>query len=319
MILDPQPVFDRLSRCPRYRETPLVSVGALASVIGVENVWLKDESERMELGSFKALGGAYAVARLVESSGSNQTFCCASAGNHGLSVAAGAQAFGARAVIFLSDKVPTAFARRIQELGADVVRAGTTYEESMLEALKRSEREGWVLVSDSSWTGYTDIPRLIMEGYTVIAAECGHSFRVERNWPSVVFLQAGVGGLAAAITRQIREDWDEQPTIVVVEPEKADCLGQSYAAQRPTAASGGVSNMGRLDCKEPSILAFEILRDEADQFTTVTDTEALESSRVLTRLGFSTTPSGAAGLAGAVGGKLSRSSRVLIILTEGSE
>jgi diaminopropionate ammonia-lyase len=313
---DPQQVLARLARCPQYRETPLHSVKALASTLEIEEVWVKDESQRMGLGSFKALGGAYAVARKVESDGQDQTFCCASAGNHGLSVAAGAQAFHCPAVILLSNTVPEEFAQRIRSFGAQVLRAGATYEESMREALRRSERHGWILVSDSSWPGYLEIPRRIMEGYTVIAWECAQAFRAQGRWPTHVFLQAGVGGVAAAMTQHIRESWDQRPKIVVVEPDRAACLLESFRAGKPTSAKGAASNMGRLDCKEPSLLAFEILYNQADQFLTVTDTQALKASRVLTSAGFPTTPSGAAGWAGALTQSLDRESRVLILVTE---
>lgn len=306
-----------LSRCPRYRETPQLSSADLARRLGVTKVWLKDESQRMGLGSFKALGGAYAIARAVEREGREQTFCCASAGNHGLSVAAGAQAFGSEAVIFLSHSVPPAFQARIRDLGARVERFGQSYEESMKEATVRSEREGWVLISDSSWPGYLDVPTEIMEGYTVIAWECGRAFRAEQDWPTHVFLQAGVGGLAAAVTHQIRSAWGDQPRIVVVEPDQAPCLKAGVRAGHAVIVEGDSSNMGRLDCKEPSVLALEILSEMADEFVTVTDQSASHAEALLTSCGFPTTPSGAAGLAAALDYPFEDGDRPLFLVTEG--
>ena len=271
----------------------------------------------MGLGSFKALGGAYAVARAVERGGRAQTFCCASAGNHGLSVAAGARAFGSQAVIFLSRTVPAAFEARIRDLGVRVVRFGENYEESMKEATARSKKEGWILISDSSWPGYLDIPAEVMEGYTVIAWECARSFRTEKDWPTHVFLQAGVGGLAAAITHHIRSAWEVRPRIVVVEPDRAPCLGASVRAGRPVLVEGAASNMGRLDCKEPSVLALEVLSEMADEFLTVTDQSASEAEAFMAKLGLPTTPSGAAGLAAAFHYPFEATARPMFLLTEG--
>ena len=272
----------------------------------------------MGLGSFKALGGAYAVAREVERNGPDQTFCCASAGNHGLSVAAGAQVFGSRAVIFLSETVPSEFEARIRETGARTERFGKSYEESMNRATQRSQEEGWVLVSDSSWPCYLDIPTTVMEGYTVMAWECAHSFREKELWPTHVFLQAGVGGLAAAFTHQVRSAWEVQPKIVVVEPDRAACLQTSVREGLMRTVSGEASNMGRLDCKEPSLLAFEELKEKADDFLTVTDEEATEAAAILSASGYPTTPSGAAGLACALSYPWNSSDRLLLLLTEGS-
>ncbi|MFA7479243.1 MAG: pyridoxal-phosphate dependent enzyme [Vulcanimicrobiota bacterium] len=309
MNLRPENVLSLLARCPRYRETPLCFLP--------EGLIIKDESKRMELGSFKALGGAYALAREVKKRGPGQVFCCASAGNHGLSVATGASVFGAQAVIVLAESVPREFEQRIIALGASTRRAGKSYEESMKAASELCQSEGWVLLSDSSWPGYLEIPRNVMEGYTVIPWECAQTFRRRAEWPTHVFLQAGVGGLAAAFAQQVRENWDVQPLIVVVEPEQAACLQASALAGRPVSVSGGLSSMGRLDCKEPSILAFELLVNHADEFLTVTDTQAEEAARRLTALGFPTTPSGAAGLAGSVVLGLKNSDRGLILVTEG--
>lgn len=269
----------------------------------------------MGLGSFKALGGAYAVAVEVAINGRDRTFCCASAGNHGLSVAAGAAASGSKAVVVLANTVPADFEQRIVALGATVHRAGNSYEESMKASVKLCDSEGWTLISDSSWPGYLEIPRLIMEGYSVIAWECAGYFRRRGGWPTHVFLQAGVGGLAAAFASYVRSAWDVQPVIVVVEPDRAACLKASVRAGKPVMVGGEVSNMGRLDCKEPSILAFETLRESADDFITVTDEEAAASTARLAEQGFPTTPSGAAGFAGA---QLVRSERALVLLTEGA-
>jgi diaminopropionate ammonia-lyase len=281
---------------------------------------LKDETNRMGLGAFKALGGPYAVVRLIcenwqEETGEalpvkclddakvrqfakTQTFVCASAGNHGLGVAKGAANCGARARIYLSATVPGNFEDRLRDLGAEVVRAGSNYDESVAAAIDDTEQSGAILLADGTWDGYTRIPKLVMEGYTVIAEELRHSFQKSGDWPSHVYLQAGVGGLACAMAYMIRLNWSVQPALIVVEPEAAPCLKASHDAARPVRAEGPDSNMGRLDCKEPSIVAFDVLERCGVSYMTVSDNEALAATRALEKLGVITTPSGAAGFSG---------------------
>ncbi|MEO1312206.1 MAG: pyridoxal-phosphate dependent enzyme, partial [Pseudomonadota bacterium] len=202
----------------------------------------------MGLGAFKALGGVYAVAALLrqgaaagvpvgEMAGeaarnraSGTVFVCASAGNHGMAVAAGARLFGAGCRIHLAETVPEAFARRLAAKGAEVVRSGATYEASIAAAIADAAATGAVHLADGSWPGYTHAPRLVMEGYTVMAEEMRSALEGTGRWPSHVFLQAGVGGLAAAVAVMIRRNWAVQPEIIVVEPEAAPCLAASHAA-----------------------------------------------------------------------------------------
>ena len=332
MAFDPDPsdALALLSACPAYRVTPLRALDALAAEHGLASLHAKDETGRMGLGSFKALGGVYAVADLVrERAGTGDlmsdaaraaatglTVCCASAGNHGLSVAAGANVFGARAVIYLADTVPEAFAERLR---ATVVRAGAVYEDAMAQAMHDAEANDWMLVSDSSWHGYRTIPSTIMRGYCVMAHEMAEAFRANDDWPTHVFLQAGVGGLAAAVAAYIRARWDEQPRITVVEPDRAACLARSVEAGEPTRADGAVSCMGRLDCKEPSLVALEVLRDVADAFLTLTDEEADRAVAALETHGIASTPSGVAGLAAALRADLPADARALAVVSEGRE
>ncbi len=322
-----------LAHCPVYEPTPLAALDALAAELGVGALWAKDETRRMRLGSFKALGGAFAVAEMIaEAAGTTDllgpaartaaagmTFIAASAGNHGLSVAAGARIFGARAVIVLPAAAPMAFERRIRAAGADVVRTDGTYEQSVALALAEAEARGWLLLADGSWQGYVERPALVMEGYTVLAHECRAALEAEGVWPTHVLLQAGVGGLAAAVAAHVREFWPVQPTIVVVEPEAAPCLLRSMEVGRLTRADGPVSNMGRLDCKDASLLAFAALSADADLFTTVSDADAAAAAATLARHGIGTTPSGAASLAALAGLDLPRDSRCLLIVSEGPE
>lgn len=339
LSFDSRPPYDLLRHCPLHAATPLRPMDALAAECGWKGLMAKDESARMGaapsgMGSFKALGGAYAIAEhllhafggepaaltseIARTHASGVTFACASAGNHGLSVAAGARVFGARAVVYLAETVPEAFAERLRGKGAEVIRSGAVYEDAMKTAMDDAVANGWHLVSDSSWTGYTDVPATIMRGYAVMAEEARAACEGGNRWPSHVFLQAGVGGFAAAMAGHIRDHWSVQPRIVIVEPDRAPCLRASVAAGEPIRADGPESNMGRLDCKEPSILAFDILTRCADAFETVTDEEAEAGVERLARHGIATTPSGAAGLAGAVASALPPEAIPLVFVTEGT-
>lgn len=319
---DPAPVADLLARCPAHARTPLLD---LAGRAGVARLCLKDERGRMGLGSFKALGAAYAIAREAADAGgrwetalSGRTFVTASAGNHGLSVAAGARLFGARARIFLARTVPEGFAARLADKGAEVVRAGATYEESMAAAERAAEEGGSTLLSDSSWPGYTELPWRVMEGYLQLAAEAAEQIGPP---PTHILLQAGVGGLAAAVAAHARAVWGEAPTVVVVEPEAAPALIESVRAGRLVTAHGPVSAMGRLDCKTPSMIALAGLSRDADLFTTVTEEQAQAAVAALAEEGLATTPSGAAGVAALLAGLpgIGAESRILAILSEGAE
>ncbi|MGA0778394.1 MAG: pyridoxal-phosphate dependent enzyme [Gemmobacter sp.] len=294
---DAGPARALLARCPRAAPTPLLPAPALARAAGVAAVMLKDERARMGLGSFKALGAAHVIAAEAMAAGGRlpgRIFVAASAGNHGLSVAAGARAFGAEAVIVLAETVPEAFARRLSERGARVVRAGAVYEESMAAAVEIAAREGGTLLSDSSWPGYLDLPAGVMEGYLILAAEAAEAMG---SPPTHILLQAGVGGLAAAVAAHARRIWGDLPRIVVVEPEAAPALAASIAAGRAVVAPGPVSCMGRLDCKEPSILALASLARDADAFALISETEAEAGVARMADLDLATTPSGGAGVA----------------------
>jgi diaminopropionate ammonia-lyase len=310
-----------LRRCPAAAETPLSDAPSLAATAGVNRLMIKDERTRMGLGSFKALGAAYVIARDAEDgTAKGQTYVTASAGNHGLSVAAGADAFGANAVVYLSDTVPEAFAARLTSLGARVVRYGATYEQSMEGAKTAAADNGWILLSDSSWPGYIDRPHTLMEGYLVLMAEVVTQIDTP---PTHIFLQAGVGGLAGACATYARKVWGTTPFIVVVEPDAAPAIYASIAANVPQNATGPVSNMGRLDCKEPSLIALKGLARDADAFVLISEEEGEAGSDAAAAAGLLSTPSGTAGIAAllVLGRhratlKLTDTSRVLCILSE---
>ena len=292
--------------CPVKNTTPVVSKPELAQLSNVGEVWLKLESERMGLGSFKALGAAYAIAKeaakradpcnaeAMAKALAGEVFICASAGNHGLSVAAGARLFGARAVVLLADTVPEGFADRLRDKGAEVVRAGADYEASMEASKRMAEENGWNLLSDGSWLGYSDPARDVMEGYLIMGQEVADQLEQP---PTHVFLQAGVGGLAAGCTATARDRWGDDVTLIVVEPSAAPALIESVKAGDCVDTTGPVSSMGRLDCKTPSHLALKYLAREADHFLTIDDQSVEQVVAQLVDHAVPTSPSGAAGIA----------------------
>lgn len=321
-LADAGDVTRLLAQCPAHAPTPLRDAPGLAAELGVARLWLKDERARMGLGSFKALGAAHAIAHEAATSGApdlrsalrDRVYVTASAGNHGLSVAAGARLFGARAVIYLAQTVPVSFATRLQDKGAEVSRAGADYEASMKAAADAAATHGWTLLSDSSWPGYTDLPTRVMEGYLQLAAEVAAQIDTP---PSHILLQAGVGGLAAAVAAHARLIWGDGPQIIVVEPAAAPALIDSIRAGRMVDTSGPASCMGRLDCKTPSWIALNGLARDADVFVTLSEDAARRGADLLAAHDLPTTESGGAGVAALLAGLgLPSTARVLAILSE---
>ena len=317
---------------PGYAPTPLRSLPGLAREAGLGAVWYKDEAERFGLNSFKALGGAYAVRRLVRNRGADITVCTATDGNHGRSVAWGARTCGCRAVIYIHATVSEGRKEAMEAFGAEVRRVAGNYDDSVRQAASDATANGWFVVSDTSYDGYLEIPRDVMHGYAVMAEE---AIAQLPSSPSHVFVQGGVGGLAAAILAPF---WwrlgAARPRFVVVEPETAACLYASAEAGRPAVVPGDLDTvMAGLAAGEVSLLAWEILEAGADGFMTVND----ESARILMRRlaeGRDGDPpivageSAVAGLAGALAARqdpamreqlgLGPESRVLVFGTEGA-
>jgi diaminopropionate ammonia-lyase len=319
---------------PGYAPTPLYALPTLAAQLGIAALHYKDEGPRFGLGSFKALGGAYAVARLAANHGGapGLTVTCATDGNHGRSVAWGAQRAGCRCVIFVHAGVSAARVAAIERYGAEVRRVPGNYDDSVRHAADAAAAEGWTVVSDTSYPGYTDIPRQVMQGYAVLAEEA-----IAQNAgraPTHLFLQGGVGGFAAAVLAHYWERFGaERPVTVVVEPDRAACLLASARTGRPEAVYGALDTvMAGLACGEPSIIAWDVLRAGAEAFMSVPDELALAAMRTLAQPAAGDPAivggeSGAAGLAGLVAAAadaelrtalgLHPASRVLVFGTEG--
>lgn len=308
---------------PDYAPTPLRQLNGLAKSAGLGEIWYKDESGRFGLGSFKALGGAYAVFRVlaeeVKRRGgastltsndlrvgaygditSTITVTCASAGNHGRSVAWGAELFGCNCVVYLHYAVRKSREAAIASHGAQTVRIAGTYDDAVRRADSDAERQDRIVVSDTSYPGYSEIPKHVMQGYTVMVSEALEQLGDQR--PTHVFVQGGVGGLAAAVCAHLWEAFGEdRPTFVVVEPDVAACLYLSAAAGQPTKVGGDLDTiMSGLAAGEVSMLAWRILERGVDAFMTIEDSDAEGAMRLLAK-GSEGDPSIVAGESGAAG------------------
>ena len=316
---------------PGYGATPLARVVAAEAGAGVGSLHVKDESGRFGLGSFKALGGAYAVQGAVRAAlargAVNVTVCCATDGNHGRSVAWGAQRVGAGCRIFVHAGVSEGRVAAIAAYGATVERVAGTYDDSVRAASEAAEREGWIVVSDTSWPGYTEIPREIMQGYRIMVDEALDQMGTAP--PTHVFIQGGVGGVAAAVAVHVRSRVTPTPVLVVVEPDAAACLLLSAEAGQMVTAPGALDTiMAGLACGEPSLLAWHELDRSASAFMAIPDAAAVDGMRLLAGMGVESGESGAAGVAAvmmAAGDPVARAalglngaSRVLAFSTEGA-
>lgn len=313
---------------PGYAPTPLRALAEIARAAGVARVDYKDEAGRFGLGSFKALGGAYAVLRQLRTAGqppAQIVVTCATDGNHGRSVAWGAQRFGCGCVIYIHETVSQGRADAIAAYGAEIRRVPGTYDDAVRQAAHDAAANGWIVVSDTSYPGYTDIPRDVMQGYAVMVDEALGA--LERP-PTHVFIQAGVGGLAAAVCGHLWETLgDARPRTIVVEPDRAACLFESARQGRAASIGGALDTaMAGLACGETSLLAWEILEEGAGDFLTVTDEAAFAAMRLLAPE-IVAGESAVAGLAGLLGAAarpdlaralgLDASSRVLLFGSEG--
>lgn len=335
-VIDPDAVPDVAALLGDTRgPTPLHTLPALADRLGVGEVRVKDESQRFGFGAFKALGGVFAVHEYMKThdarAASGIVFTTASSGNHGRSVALGARSVGARCTIFLPKFTSAEKEAAIRALGAEVIRIDGDYDTAVAECKRQAEANGWTIVSDTSWPGYEQTPRDVMRGYTVLAAE---TLRQWLDGPTHVFVQAGVGGLAAAVIGYLWAAMSHRPAFVVVEPVSADCWFQSNLAGKPTLASGDAATaMGGLACREISPLTWPVIAEGADWFMTIEEDQVTPARRLFAHPldgdpAIASGPSGCAGLAGftrtctdeaafkALG--LGRKSRVLLINSEGN-
>ncbi len=289
---------------PEYSETPLAELGKLAEKLDVSSIHVKDESFRFGLNAFKVLGGSYAIGcyiaeklgmdilelpyeRMVSAETRAKlgklTFVTATDGNHGRGVAWTANRLGQKSVVYMPKGTAEERLRNIRLLGAEASIEEMNYDDCVRLARKMERERGWVLVQDTSWEGYEEIPTRIMQGYTTMAAEAADQLGGIK--PTHVFLQAGVGSMAGAVCAYFAALYGkERPVVVILEPDKADCIFRTAEANdgRLHNVTGDMNSiMAGLCCGEVCPLAWEVLKDHADFFVSVPDSVTAAGMRLL--------------------------------------
>ena len=346
----------RVSKWEGYQVTPLISLPGLAKELGISSLHYKDEGGRFGLGSFKALGGAYAVYQLlsriiIAATGVEKinledlkngtyaehvkgvTVSSATDGNHGRSVAWGAQQFGCNCVIYIHSEVSQGRLVALQDQGAKVIRVDGNYDQSVHVCAEQSDANGWYVVSDTSYEGYKEVPTNVMEGYSILASEIVDQMNPKP--PTHVFVQGGVGGLAAAVNAAFWQAWEtERPLFYVVEPNLAACIYRSVEKQAPTNVDVEIETiMAGLSCGEISLVAWDVLSRGANGAMVIPDSFVGPTMRLLAEGYAGDTAivageSAVAGLAGLIVARdseafskqmhLNENSRVVVIGSEGA-
>jgi len=274
-----------ISAWDNYSPTPLISLSKLSEKLKLNKIFYKDESKRFNLKSFKALGGAYAVEKI--SKGNKDTvISTATAGNHGRSVAWGSKKLGLKCKIFISEYVSEFRAKAMRSFGADVIRVKGNYDASLKECIKQSKKNNWQIVQDVAWQDYKLVPKLTMAGYSVMMKEISNQINNEQI--SHVILQAGVGGMAAAMVAGVARYFDNVPKVIVVEPDSAACVLESIKAGEIKKISiKKESLMGGMSCDEVSLVPWEILKNSVSHCITVSDDHISKTVKFLANGKFS--------------------------------
>ena len=261
--------YKTISSWNNYSPTPLISLNKLNEKLKLNKIFYKDESKRFHLKSFKALGGAYAVEKIIKGN-DKKVISTATAGNHGRSVAWGSQKNGLECKIFISEFVSESRAEVMRNFGADVIRVKGNYEDSLNECIKQSNQNNWQIVQDVAWEDYKLVPKLTMAGYSVMMKEISEQIKNEKI--SHVILQAGVGGMAAAMVAGIVRYLDYIPQIIIVEPDSAACVLESIKKGKIEKISiDKESIMGGMSCGEVSLVPWEILKNSVHYCVTISD------------------------------------------------
>ena len=274
-----------ISNWDNYSPTPLISLNKLNNKLKLNKIFYKDESKRFHLKSFKALGGAYAVEKIIKGN-DKKVISTATAGNHGRSVAWGSQKNNLECKIFISEFVSESRAQVMRSFGADVIRVKGNYEDSLNECIKQSKENNWQIVQDVAWEDYKLVPKLTMAGYSVMMKEVSEQITNEKI--SHVILQAGVGGMAAAMVAGIARYLDHIPQIIVVEPDSAACVLESIKKGKIEKISiEKESIMGGMSCGEVSLVPWEILKNSVHFCVTVSDDYISKTVKYLANKEFS--------------------------------
>ena len=274
-----------ISNWDNYSPTPLISLNKLNNKLKLNKIFYKDESKRFHLKSFKALGGAYAVEKIIKGN-DKKVISTATAGNHGRSVAWGSQKNNLDCKIFISEFVSESRAQVMRSFGADVIRVKGNYEDSLNECIKQSKKNNWQIVQDVAWEDYKLVPKLTMAGYSVMMKEVSEQITNEKI--SHIILQAGVGGMAAAMVAGIARYLDHIPQIIVVEPDSAACVLESIKKGKIEKISiEKESIMGGMSCGEVSLVPWEILKNSVHFCVTVPDDYISKTVKYLANKEFS--------------------------------
>ena len=288
---------------PVYKETPLVELKHTAKSMGLGNIYIKDESYRFGLNAFKVLGGSYAIGnylakrlgksitempyeKLVSGEIKRElgdiTFVTATDGNHGRGVAWTAKQLQQKSVVYMPKGSAEERLMNIRAEGADASITDLNYDEAVRLANSEAEQKGWVMVQDTAWEGYEDIPGWIMQGYGTMGYE---AYMQLPEKPTHIFLQAGVGSMAGAVAGFFASVYGgERPIITIVEPNKADCIYKTAEAAdgKLHFVTGDMDTiMAGLACGEPCSIGWNVLRDYADNFISCPDYAAAQGMRVL--------------------------------------
>ncbi|MGI8316888.1 diaminopropionate ammonia-lyase [Halobacillus mangrovi] len=272
-----------------FTETPLYQLNNLAKELNVGEIYVKDESQRFGLNAFKVMGGIYAMAKCIAEKIGEEienlsfdvlnskrvkeqlgdlTFISATDGNHGRGVAWAAKELGYQSVIYMPKGSSEARLEAIRNEGAEAYISDMNYDNAVRYCANLAEKNNWIMVQDTAWDGYDEIPLWIMQGYAAMAKEItGQLVSHEEKPPTHLFLQAGVGSFAGAIAAYMVEHYREDaPTIVVVEPHEADCYYRSFSTadgDRELVTGDMDTIMAGLACGEPNTRAFRVLRQYA--------------------------------------------------------
>lgn len=292
---------------PDYCVTPLRSLPHLSQRLGLSSIHVKDESQRFGLNAFKGLGGSYAVGKyLAEKLGQNINtlsfsslnspeikarikdivFVTATDGNHGRGVAWAAEQLGLQAVVYMPKGSSLIRAQNIRHHGAECSITDLNYDDTVRLANKMAQEKGWVLLQDTAWQGYEQIPTWIMQGYMTLAIEAWEQLTKSGSpLPTHLILQAGVGSFAGSIMGYFLEKMKARaPKIIIVEPHKANCLYRSSVVNdgQPHSVGGDMATlMAGLACGEPNITSWPMIRDYASCFISADDSLAANGMRIL--------------------------------------
>ena len=276
--------YNKISKWKGYSPTPLIKLNKLNKNLKLKNIFYKDESKRFHLKSFKALGGAYAVEDISKGK-KNIVISSATAGNHGRSVAWGAQRLGLDCRIFVSQYVSETRVKEIEKFGATVTKVKGDYESSLNECIRQTKKNKWHIVQDVSNKNYKYVPQLTMAGYSIMIKEIS---KQTNQYITHVFLQAGVGGMAAGSVAGIARYFKRIPKIIVVEPKEAACVLKSIEAKKMKKIKiKKESIMGGMSCNEMSLVPWNILNKSTNHCITIDDSKVSNTVAMLAKSKFS--------------------------------